>query len=200
MRTTLIWLALGLVMAAPLVAAVFSPLLAWRDAIYIASGFAGIAGMALLLLQPLLATGDLPGLSLARARQVHRVTGALLVAAVLLHVGGLWLTSPPDVVDALLFVSPTPFSLWGVIAMWAVFAAALLAATRRRLPLRPMTWRRAHVGLAIAIACTTVAHALLIDGTMEVVTKFILSTGVLAAALRVAMLRGLWPWVSSRQR
>ena len=29
---------------------------------------------------------------------------------------------------ALLFVSPTPFSAWGVIAMWAVFTAALLAA------------------------------------------------------------------------
>ena len=47
---------------------------------------------------------------------------------VIVHVAGLWLTSPPDVIDVLLFRSPTPFSAWGAIAMWAVFAAALWAA------------------------------------------------------------------------
>ena len=68
-------------------------------------------------------------------------SAAVLVVAVVIHVAALWITSPPDVVDALLFASPTPFSAWGVIAMWAVFAAALLAALRRRLRLRPRTWR-----------------------------------------------------------
>ena len=48
-------------------------------------------------------------------------------------------------IDALIFTSPTPFSPFGVIAMWAIFAVALLAAFRRRLGLRPRTWRIAHM-------------------------------------------------------
>ena len=68
---------------------------------------------------------------------------------VVVHVGGLWITSPPDMIDALLFTSPTPFSPFGVIAMWAIFAVAVLAAFRRRLGLR--TWRIAHMSLAAAI-------------------------------------------------
>ena len=98
--------------------------------------------MALLLLQPLLAGGYLPGLPMRRGRRVHFWVGVALVAAVVVHVLGLWLTSPPDMVDALLFRSPTPFSAWGVVAMWAVFASALLATLRRRLRLRPLVWRR----------------------------------------------------------
>ena len=84
--------------------------------------------MALLLVQPLLVAGYLPGLPRSRGRRMHRWVGGGLIAAVVIHVAALWLTSPPDVIDALLFVSPTPFSAWGVIAMWAVFAAAALAA------------------------------------------------------------------------
>jgi hypothetical protein len=48
----------------------------------------------------------------------------VLVVAVVVHVGGLWITSPPDMIDALLLTSPTPFSAFGVIAMWAIFAVA----------------------------------------------------------------------------
>ena len=76
--------------------------------------------------------------------------------AVVIHVGGLWFTSPPDMIDALLFRSPTPFSPFGVIAMWAIFAVALLAAFRRRL--RPRTWRIAHMLLAIVIVAGSVVH------------------------------------------
>ncbi len=93
--------------------------------------------MALLLVQPLLAGGLLPGLRAQLGRRVHGWIGGLLVASVVVHVGGLWITSPPDVIDALLFASPTPFSVWGVIAMWAIFAAALLATLRRRLACEP---------------------------------------------------------------
>ncbi|MEP1201053.1 ferric reductase-like transmembrane domain-containing protein [Tateyamaria sp.] len=196
MRTALIWIALALALGAPLVAAGFSPQLQWRSGIYIASGFAGILAMCLLLIQPLLAAGDLPPLGPSRSRKVHRAVGALLLLAVLGHIVGLWLTSPPDVVDALLLSSPTPFSLWGVIAMWAVFGAALMASLRRRLRFRPMTWRRLHVGLAVIIATTTVAHAALIDGTMELTTKVALSVLVLAATTRVAYLT----WRMGRKR
>jgi len=129
-------------------AAAMSPLLAWREPIYIVAGFAGIIAITLMLLQPVLAAGYLPGLSIRRGRDLHRWVGCALVLSLVIHVAGLWLTSPPDVVDALLFNSPTPFSNWGVIAMWAVFASACLALFRRRFRSRLGLWRLSHKSLA----------------------------------------------------
>ena len=105
------------------------------------------------------------------------------MVAVLIHVGGLWVTSPPDMLDALLFASPTPFSPFGVIAMWAIFAVALLAAFRRRLGLR--TWRIAHMVLAAVIVVGTAVHGMLIEGAMETVSKAALCVLVLGAAIKV---------------
>ncbi|MEO0443936.1 MAG: ferric reductase-like transmembrane domain-containing protein [Pseudomonadota bacterium] len=181
----LTWAILLLVIIAPMLVAAQSPLLAWRDPVYITAGFAGIAAMALLLLQPLLAAGLLPGLTLKRTRQVHRWTGSLLVAAVLLHVFTLWLTSPPDVIDVLLFASPTPFSIWGVIAMWLVLLSAAIAALRRRLNLSPRTWVLSHTVLAAIIVICSVIHALLIEGTMGTVTKWMLCLVTLAVTIKV---------------
>jgi hypothetical protein len=148
--------------------------------------------MALLLFQPLLAAGRLPGLSAQRGRLVHRWVGAALVMAVVIHVGALWVTSPPDVIDALLFASPTPFSAWGVIAMWAVFASALLAGLRRRLRLRPRRWRLAHTSLAAGIVVGRVVHAMLIEGTMETVSKTALCAAVVAATVMVIARLRVW--------
>lgn len=158
-------------------------MLAWRDPIYILGGFAGIVGLCVLLFQPLLAAGSLPGLLLHLGRKIHRWTGAALVVLVLVHVSALWITSPPDVIDVLLFRSPTPFAIWGVIAMWAVFAAALLAALRRRLRLRPRVWRITHVSFAIVIVLGTVVHAVLIEGAMEPVSKIALCALVVLVTL-----------------
>ncbi len=191
-RTILIWGALGAAIAAPVIAAAASPLLAWRQPVYILAGFAGIVGVAMLLMQPLLVGGYLPGLSTLRSRRLHRWTGITLVSAVVIHVVGLWITSPPDVVDALLFVSPTPFSAWGVIAMWAVFGAALLAVFRRRLRLRFLTWRLCHVSLAVVTVTGSVVHALLIEGTMETVTKVGLCLLVLAATAKAVSDMRIW--------
>ncbi len=194
-RAILIWAALVTAVVVPIAAAAASPLLAWRDPVYIAAGFAGVIAMALMVVQPLLAGGYLPGLPGQRGRSVHRCIGGILVAAVVIHVAALWITSPPDVVDALLFASPTPFSAWGVIAMWAVFAAALLAALRRRLRLRPRTWRVAHTALATVVVVGSAVHAMLIEGTMETVSKAVLcalvliATGKVVADLRVWALR-----------
>lgn len=182
-RFILIWTIVGVIIVTPIVLAAMSPLLAWRQPIYILAGFAGVAALALLLLQPLLVGGYLPGLHAVRGRRFHRWVGGLLVLAVLVHVGGLWITSPPDVVDALLFVSPTPFSVWGVLAMWAVFASAVLAVNRQRL--RSLTWRRAHIILALVIVIGTVVHALQIEGTMEQVSKVVLCLLALAATVKV---------------
>lgn len=191
-RVTLIWGALATAITVPIAAAAASPLLAWREPVYIAAGFAGVIAMALLLFQPLLVGGYLPGLSAHRGRRLHRWIGSLLVAAVLIHVAALWITSPPDVVDALLFTSPTPFSAWGVIAMWAVFAAALLAVLRRRLRLRPRTWRFAHTSLALVTVIGSVVHAVLIEGTMETVSKVALCALVLAATVKVLVDLKVW--------
>lgn len=173
-RTALIWVALAVAVTVPVALAATSPYLAWRSPVYIAAGFAGIIAMGLLLVQPLLAGNYLPGLSPRGARHVHAWVGIALVTAIVVHVAGLWLTSAPDVIDALLFRSPTPFSVWGVIAMWAVFATACIAATRRALRLSPRTWRRIHLALATIIIPGSVIHAMLIEGTMELVSKTIL--------------------------
>ena len=125
-KTLLIWIALGIAVLGPIVLSLNSPLLAWRDPVYIAAGLSGALALALLLFQPLLAIGALPRVGLLTGRRVHRWLGAGLTIFIVLHVAGLWVTSPPDVIDALLFRSPTSFSLWGVIAMWAVFGTAFL--------------------------------------------------------------------------
>ncbi|MEP2391631.1 MAG: ferric reductase-like transmembrane domain-containing protein [Paracoccaceae bacterium] len=184
-RAATIWIAVTSAIVVPIAAAALSPLLAWRDPIYVAGGLAGVIAMTLLLVQPMLAGGYLPGLPNQIYRRTHRVVGGLLVGMVMLHVLALWITSPPDVIDALFFRSPTPFSLWGVVAMWAVFASALLAALRRRLHLRPIAWRLAHKTLAVVIVLGTVVHALLIQGTMETVSKVALCLLILAATAKV---------------
>ena len=191
-RFILIWAAVAVAIAVPIAAAAVSPQLEWRHSAYIAAGFAGIIALELLFVQPLLISGYLPGLSAYGRRRVHRWIGGLLVVAVVIHVGGLWITSPPDVIDALLFASPTPFSVWGVIAMWATFAAALLAALRRRLCLRPRTWRNGHTFLAVIIVVGTMIHAILIEGTMETVSKVVLCALALGATMKVVADLRVW--------
>lgn len=197
-RAVLVWTALAVAILVPIVIAARSPLLAWREAIYIAGGFAGILGLAVLLLQPLLAGGHLPGLSPRTARQVHRWLGVVLVALVVAHVGGLWITSAPDVIDALLFNSPTSFSPWGVVAMWAVFATALLATFRRRMSLSPAAWRIGHTALALVIVVGTIVHALLIEGAMGTVSKAAFCLLVAAATARLVF--DLAVWMRARRR
>jgi predicted ferric reductase len=191
-RVALIWAAVTAAIGVPIAAAALSPQLAWRGPVYILAGFAGIVALGLILVQPLLIAGYLPGLPARIGRRAHQGIGGALVAAVVIHVAGLWITSPPDMIDALLFSSPTPFSPFGVIAMWAIFATALLAVLRRRLGLRPRTWRIAHMLLAIVIVVGSVVHAMLIEGTMETASKAALCALVLAATIKV--MAGLRVW------
>jgi MFS family permease len=184
-RVALIWAALAAAICVPIVLAATSELLAYRGLVYILAGFAGIIALGLVLVQPLLIGGYLPGLPGYRGRRAHYWIGGTLVLAVVAHVGGLWFSSPPDMVDALLFVSPTPFSPFGVIAMWAIFVVALLAAFRRRLGLAPRTWRLAHMLFAVVIVGGSVVHGLLIEGTMETMSKAALCVLVVLAAIKV---------------
>ncbi|WP_433995241.1 ferric reductase-like transmembrane domain-containing protein [Bradyrhizobium manausense] len=186
----LIWAALAVAIGVPIALAAASEQLAWRGPVYILAGFAGIVALGLMLVQPLLIGGVLPGLSAYRARRAHHWIGGALALAVVIHVAGLWFTSPPDMIDALTFSSPTPFSPFGVVAMWAIFAVAVLAALRRRLGLRLRTWRFVHIPLALVIVACSVVHCLLIEGTMETVSKAVLCAAVLAATVKV--MADLW--------
>ncbi|MFZ5962370.1 ferric reductase-like transmembrane domain-containing protein [Thalassococcus sp. BH17M4-6] len=192
LRTVGLWAALLALLAVPVVAAAFSPYLEYRRPIYILAGFAGILGLALMPLQPLAVAGYLPGLSPMATRRLHRWVGISLLGAVALHVLGLWITSPPDVVDALLFRSPTPFSPWGVAAMWTIFAAGLLALLRGRLRLRWRTWRRWHAALTCVAVVCTVLHALLIEGTMEFYTKIALGALAIGVTARAMIDLRIW--------
>jgi predicted ferric reductase len=191
-QAALIWAVLAAAICVPIAAAAASPLLEWRGPIYILGGFAGIIALGILLVQPLLVGGYIPGPSAYRARRTHLWIGSVLVVAVVVHVAGLWITSPPDMIDALLLTSPTPFSAFGVIAMWAIFAVALLVALRRRLKLRPRTWRIAHTLLAVIIVVGSVVHGLLIEGAMETVSKAALCALVLAATIKVVADLRVW--------
>jgi hypothetical protein len=184
-RFILIWATVVAAIAVPMAAAAVSPQLEWRHPVYIVAGFAGIIALGLLLVQPLLIGGYLPGLSAQGRRRLHRWIGGMLVVAVAIHVGALWITSAPDVIDALLFASPTPFSAWGVIAMWATFTAALFASLRRRLRVRLRTWRIGHSFLTGIIVVGTTVHAILIEGTMETVSKVALCALVIVATMKV---------------
>lgn len=191
-RPVLVWGAFLAALAVPVLAAGFSPYLAFRQPIYVLAGFAGIVGLALMPLQPLLATRRLPWFSAPGARRLHRWIGVSLLICVVLHVVGLWITSPPDVVDVLLFRSPAPFSIWGVIAMWSIFAAALLALMRARLRLPWYLWRRGHGMLATLAVVSTVVHALLIEGAMETYSKYVLS--ILAVGITFKTMIDLRIW------
>lgn len=198
-RATLVWAALAAAIGVPIVAAAMSPLLKWRDPVYIVAGFAGIVALGLVLVQPLLIGGYLPGVSALRGRRAHRWIGGTLVAAVLIHVAGLWFTSPPDMIDALTFTSPTPFSPWGVVAMWAMFAVALLAPFRSRSALGPRRWRIAHMLLAVVIVVGSVVHGMLIEGTMETMSKAALCALVVVAAASVMIDRRVWRMRTNRR-
>ncbi|PSL17273.1 ferric reductase-like transmembrane domain-containing protein [Shimia abyssi] len=176
---SLIWLAVLGAATLPVVIAAFSPYLAYRNPAYIVAGFAGILSLSLFLLQPLLAAGYLPGLRLPLARKLHRIIGAALLACLALHIGGLYLTSPPDTLDALLLVSPTPFSVYGVLATLGLIATILLVALRRRV--RYGHWRLLHNALALFVVIATLIHALQIEGTMGPVSKWLLCGAVLIA-------------------
>ena len=181
----LVWGVLACAVIIPIAVAVASPLQAFRSPAYIVAGLSGVIALTILLVQPLLAAGYLPGLRIPQERRWHRWIGSALVLAVGLHIGGLYLTSPPDTLDALLLVSPTPFSVYGVIGLWSLILTALLVAARPRLSLRPVTWRIVHNVLTSVVVVSSVVHALLIEGTMGVQSKVILCACVLAATAAV---------------
>lgn len=197
--TLLVWLVLAAAMIGPIAIAVTSPVLVGRDAAYFVSGIAGVTALALLLMQPLLAAGYLPGLRVMQERRWHRWLGSCIFIAVLLHVGGLYITSPPDTIDALLLLSPTLFSVYGVIALWSLIFTVLFVVLRARAGLRYGTWRVLHNGLVVVVVVASVVHALMIEGTMGSGSKLALCVAVLLATAMVTLhLRVFKPMLRKR--
>lgn len=172
-------------MVLPIIVAAFSPYLVFRDATYIIAGFAGIICLSLFVLQPLLSTRLLTPNPIV-ARRLHRVVGIALLILVIIHVVGLYFTSPPDVIDALVFRAPTLFSVFGVIALWGIFLTAFIAFARRYLP--AAAWRIAHQLLSTLVVFATIIHAVQIDGAMEVITKW----GISIIALTTTVISLVW--------
>jgi predicted ferric reductase len=154
-------------MIAPVVIAAFSPYLESRSVPYIVGGFAGIVGLSLLFLQPLLPAGYLAGSKGPAGRRWHRWVGVAIVLAVALHVGGLYVTSPTTRLTPSCSSRRPPSRSTGVLAMWGVVATAILVLFRRRLGLRYSVWRLIHNGLAAIVVVATVIHSLQIEGAME---------------------------------
>lgn len=84
-RVILIWGALVSAIGVPIAAAAGSEQLAWRGPVYILAGFAGIIALGLVLVQPLLIGGYLPGLSAYRGRRAHHWIGGALALAIVIH-------------------------------------------------------------------------------------------------------------------
>lgn len=180
-------------MVVPVLLAATSPYLAYRSPVYILAGFAGIIAMSFLVMQPLLSHPPSNLMPRPSARRWHRITGITITLLVLAHVGGLYLVSPPDTLDALLLRAPTLFSVFGVLALWACLLTAGLAATRRRLSLRPVIWKRLHQVIASVLAIATVIHAILIDGAMDPITKTLLGAAIIVTTAWVALRRKSTP-------
>lgn len=175
-----VWLIVAAIAAVPVIAAALSPLQRGRETLWIIGGMAGVVALSLLFVQPLF-TATAPVLTAARKGiSWHRWGGVAIIAMVGLHVGALYAYSPEDVMDALLLVAPTPFSLYGVIGLWCVILTGVLAAARRRLRLGHRRWRIAHSVLAVAIVSATAVHAVLIEGAMEEISKLAICFAALA--------------------
>ncbi len=170
----LIWSALSACVLVPIGIAAINPLQSSRDALWIFGGMAGVVALAILLVQPLLVGGYLPMPSVVSGRRWHRWVGAMIAAAVVLHVVGLYLSSPMDIADALLLVAPTPFSVYGVIGLAGVALTVMLVALRHRSGLRYGSWRIVHNALAFVVVVSSILHALLIEGAMGTGSKVLL--------------------------
>lgn len=183
LRFILIWGSLGAIIIVPILVAVRSPLLDSRELVYVIGGLAGVLALALLLVQPVLAAGYLPGLTLLKQRRWHRWTGAALIIATALHIGGLYLTSPPDMIDALLLAAPTLYSLYGVLGMWGIVLTALLVLASPKYIARNVRWRIMHNALSLLVVLFSVAHAWMITGAMGSWSKLLLCICILAVTV-----------------
>jgi len=79
-------------------------------------------------------------------------------------------------------------------------ARTALAAFRARLRIPPKVWRIGHTALAVVIVLGTVVHALLIEGTMEPLSKAAFCILVVLATAKVVFDLRVWVLLSRSRR
>ncbi len=183
----LCWFLAGCLIVVPVVIAALNPLQMSRGTSYVVGGLAGVVALSLFLVQPLLAAGFLPGMTLSRQRQWHRWVGASIITLIAMHVVGLYVTSPADIRDALLLQAPTSFSVYGVIALWASALTVLLVVLRGRMIRRGQVWKLSHQIVAAITIAASVIHALQIQGAMGNSSKWVISVAVLCVTAYVIL-------------
>ncbi len=146
------------VAALPLVLALTDFHLEGQSAALVLSTAAGALAVSAIVLQPLLA---------GRGRiATHRLLGAVALALVLAHVGGLFIESSEDALFAMSPDGPTRARM-ALLATIALIAVVLLGVLRDRLPMSGTTWRILHAFLATLVIALGFGHAILTDGALD---------------------------------
>ena len=150
--------AAAVLLALPLAVALTDGHLAGQSAALVISTAAAALAVSALALQPVLAgTGRL---------RWHRVLGAVALALVLIHLGGLFVVGAEDTLFALSLDGPTRGRM-AALATAALIAVVALGVLRARLPMAGATWRVLHGFLAALVIFLGFGHAVLTDGALD---------------------------------
>ena len=160
--------------------------LAAAPAALVVSTAAAALAVSALAVQPLLAGSG-------RLRW-HRVLGAVALALVLIHLGGLFVVGAEDTLFALSLDGPTRGRM-ATLATIALIAVVALGIARARLPMSGPTWRILHGFLAVLVVGLGFGHAVLTDGALDG-----FGTSVLLAFATVALLGIAGAYVTRTRR
>lgn len=155
------------VVVVPLALALSSDHLAGEPLSLVVSTGAGALAVSALALQPLLVARYGTTTTARRSRvRVHRTLGAVTLALVLVHLGGLYLLEQDDTLFALSPDGPTRarMAVLGTVALVAIVALGVL---RGRIRAADSSWRLVHAFLAILVIALGVGHAVLTDGALD---------------------------------
>lgn len=183
------WLGLlGLVaiVLLPVLLAALSPLQAGRAVPWVWGTLAGVLALSLVVVHVLLPTGWLNSFVGEHNLGWHRILGISITGLTLAHILGLYLYSPDDIGDALVLAAPT-YSRLGVLSAGCLVLSVVLAVTRRQLRLADADWKTIHSALAIAIVGTAVAHAVLLQGTLDGLAEgLVCGSAIVAVCMAIA--------------
>lgn len=177
MRRRLLAAAAVVLVPLPLVLALTDAHLAGAPAALVVSTAAAALAVSALALQPLLAGSG-------RLRW-HRVLGAVALALVLLHLGGLFVVGAEDTWFALSLDGPTRGRM-AALATIALIAVVVLGAARALLPMSGATWRILHGFLALLVVGLGFGHAVLTDGALDGFGTWVLLAFATVALLGIA--------------
>ena len=161
----------------PAIVALTDPHLDAAPIALVVSTAAAALAVSALAVQPLLAGSG-------RLRW-HRVLGAVALALVLLHLGGLFVVGAEDTLFALSLDGPTRGRM-ATLATVALIAVVALGAARGRLPMSGTTWRILHAFLALLVVGLGFGHAVLTDGALDGFGTWVLLAFATVALLGIA--------------